>query len=88
MTHVPHELMEDFPGMGDRMHRLKMSDVHFARLCDEYHELNRAIHRAETNVEPTDDFHVAVMRKNRMLLKDKIAARMGEPDAAAAAAEG
>ena len=25
---------------------LKQSDAHFARLCEEYHAVNRAIHRA------------------------------------------
>ena len=35
-------------------------------------ELNRAVHRAETNIEPTDDFHMTEMRKERMALKDEI----------------
>ena len=73
MSHVPHELAEEFPNDVDRMHTLRESDAHFARLSDEYHDVNRAIHRAETNVEPTDDFHMTNMRKQRMLLKDEIA---------------
>jgi hypothetical protein len=73
MSHVPHELAEEFPEAHDRLHELKQSDQHFGRLADEYHEVNRAIHRAETDVEPTDDFHVAEMRKKRLLLKDEIA---------------
>ena len=51
---------------------LKSSDGHFARLFDEYHEVNRAVHRAETKVEPTDDMHLEEMRKSRMRLKDEI----------------
>ena len=73
MSHVPHELSEEFPHMQEEIHRLKSSDAHFSRLFDEYHEVNRAIHRAETNVEPTDDFHMLEMRKQRMRLKDEIA---------------
>ena len=74
MSHVPHELAEEFPHMQDEISELKAKDGHFSRLFDEYHTLNRAIHRAETNVEPTDDFHMLEMRKKRVQLKDEIAA--------------
>lgn len=76
MSHTPHELAEEFPDKVDRMHNLKESDAHFRKLFDEYHEVNRAIHRAETNVEPTDQFHEENMRKQRMRLKDEIAAAL------------
>ncbi|MEJ8561078.1 YdcH family protein [Yoonia sp. GPGPB17] len=76
MSHTPHELMEEFPDQVDVMHALKEKDAHFARLYDEYHEINRAIHRAETDIEPTDDLHMNEMRKQRMLLKDQIAAAL------------
>ncbi|MEM8549901.1 MAG: hypothetical protein AAGF10_03855 [Verrucomicrobiota bacterium] len=55
MSHTPHELAEDFPEHAERIHELKLSDPHFARLCAEYHEINRAIHRAETWVEPVEE---------------------------------
>ena len=70
MTHVPHELAEEFPHLQKEISDLKAKDSHFARLFDEYHTLNRAIHRAETNVEPTDDYHMLEMRKQRLKLKD------------------
>ncbi len=73
MSHVPHELAEDFPGYEDVLHKLKTNDAHFARLADEYHEVNRAVHRAETGVEPVDDFRMQEMRRARMVLKDEIA---------------
>jgi len=72
MSHTPHELHEEFPDKVDAMHSLKESDAHFAKLFDEYHTINRAIHRAETDVEPTDDLNMAQMRKERMNLKDTI----------------
>ena len=72
MSHVPHELAEEFPEHTDTMHRLKTEDAHFAKLFDAYHEVNRAIHRSETNIEPTDDAHMEDMRKQRMQLKDEI----------------
>ena len=76
MSHTPHELAEEFPDKVDRIHDLKESDAHFRKLFDTYHEINRAIHRAETNVEPTDQFHEEDMRKQRMRLKDEIAAAL------------
>ena len=72
MSHTPHELSEEFPDQIADMHALKGRDAHFARLYDEYHVVNRAIHRAETNLEPTDDLHMNDMRKQRMALKDQI----------------
>lgn len=72
MAHTPHELAEEFPEHTDKMHELKVSNAHFARLFDEYHDINRAIHRAETDIEPTDDFNMEDMRKQRMRLKDQI----------------
>ena len=72
MSHVPHELSEEFPEMVELMARLRQSDVHFAKLSDSYHTLNRAIHRGETDIEPTSDAHMTDMRKQRMALKDEI----------------
>lgn len=72
MSHTPHELAEEFPKEADRISTLKQTDHHFAKLVDEYHEVNRAVHRAETNVEPTDALHEEELRKIRMSLKDQI----------------
>ena len=73
MTHVPHELAEEFPESLARISELKQHDPHFGHLFEEYHAVNRAIHRAETDLEPTDDFHMQEMRKKRLTLKDQIA---------------
>ena len=72
MSHTPHELAEEFPDHITAMHALSQSDHHFAALADAYHEINRAIHRAETDVEPTDDAHMTELRRQRLHLKDQI----------------
>lgn len=72
MSHTPHELAEEFPEHVEQMSTLKQSDAHFANLFDNYHELNRTIHRAETNVEPMDGLAETDLRKQRALLKDQI----------------
>lgn len=72
MSHTPHELADDFPEMAEKITALKASDGHFAKLLDEYHEINRAVHRAETNLEPVSDMADEEMRKTRVALKDTL----------------
>ena len=76
MSHVPHELHEEFPQHVDVIHKLKQSNGHFTRLADRYHEVNRAIHRAEAEVEPTSDHVLETMKKQRLALKDEIASML------------
>ena len=77
MPHAPHELAEEFPDKTDRIHELKISDAHFQKLMDDYHNINAAIFRAESKIEPIDPMHETTMRKERMLLKDEIARIIG-----------
>ena len=72
MSHTPHELAEDFPEHAQRISALKQSDGHFARLFDKYHEINRTVHRAETNVEPLEELVEVELRKKRGALKDEL----------------
>lgn len=81
MSNTPHELAEDFPEQVEAIRALKEKNAHFAKLVDDYHEINRAVHRAETNVEPTDELHEHDMRKQRMHLKDQIAQMLAHPEA-------
>lgn len=76
MSHVPHALHEEFPELADKIHQMKTENAHFQKLFDEYHEVNRAVHRAETDVEPTDDQHMEEMRKKRLALKDELYAML------------
>lgn len=78
MSHTPHELAEEFPDQVDKIHELKTSNAHFAKLMDEYHELNRAVHRAETGIEPKEELAEVQMRKQRMHLKDEIASMLAK----------
>ncbi|MGH1415919.1 MAG: YdcH family protein [Pelagimonas sp.] len=72
MSHTPHELAEEFPEFVEKMSVLKQDDAHFAKLADEYHDVNREVHRAETNVEPMSEQAEAELRKKRAALKDEI----------------
>lgn len=73
MSHTPHELAAEFPGHVARMRDLKGTNAHFARLFDEYHDVNRAIHRAESRVDVVTEEHESALRRQRLALKDQIA---------------
>lgn len=76
MSHTPHELAEEFPDYIEKMRTLKETSPHFANLAERYHEINRAIHRYETRVEPVDERPEQGLRIQRMALKDEIAAML------------
>jgi uncharacterized protein len=65
MSHVPHDLAEEFPDATDILHRLKTSDTHFAGLAERYH-------RHDTGVEPASDEHVEGLKRQRLTLLDEI----------------
>jgi uncharacterized protein YdcH (DUF465 family) len=66
-------LHEEFPDKAEAIKTLKGASAHFARIADAYHELNRSIHRIETDVEPADDATLENLKKKRLSLKDEIA---------------
>jgi uncharacterized protein YdcH (DUF465 family) len=72
MTHTPHELHEEFPQDAAAIHALKQTNAHFARLAEEYHKVNRALHRAETRAEIVSPEAESELRHHRVFLKDEI----------------
>ncbi|MBE5074061.1 DUF465 domain-containing protein [Erythrobacteraceae bacterium E2-1 Yellow Sea] len=70
--HTPHELHDEFPDDGDLLHRLKMEDAHFQKLAEKYHEVNREIHRIESEVEAASDERAEDLKKQRLALVDEI----------------
>lgn len=72
MSHTPHELAADFPELAEKITELKQENAHFAKLAEEYHDINRAVHRAETNVEPMEALAETDLRKQRSGLKDEL----------------
>ena len=76
MSHVPHELAAEFPELKERIHDLKISDGHFLRLFDEYHVINRDVHRAEAAGVNITDEHYEELKRKRMKLKDELYAML------------
>lgn len=67
-----HDILHEFPEFKDKISALKTSNAHFRKLFDEYHELDHAVHRAETDAAPTTDAHLNELRLKRVHLKDQI----------------
>ncbi len=74
MSHVSHDLHAEFPDDGDILHDLKISDGHFRTLSDRYHEINKELHRIESEVEAASDERSENLKKQRLLILDEVAA--------------
>lgn len=72
MLNEKHDLVHELPEHRDTIHNLKMTDNHFAKLFDEYHEVDHEVHRIETNVETTSDEYLEEKKKQRLHLKDEL----------------
>ncbi len=72
MTLEKHDLHHEFPEFNDEIHHLKMNDNHFARLFNEYHEIDREVNRIEQGIENTSDDYLDTRKKQRLLLKDQL----------------
>jgi uncharacterized protein YdcH (DUF465 family) len=83
MAHTPHELGAVFRKDADILHNLKMSDAHFVRLSDNYHEVNREIHRIDSEVDAASDERKEMLKKERLALLDEITAIVNRARASA-----
>lgn len=67
-----HDLVHEIPESKAAIHHLKTNDHHFRNLFDEYHEVEREVHRFETGGENTSDDHLEDLKKQRLHLKDQL----------------
>ncbi len=72
MSHVLHDLHAEFPDEGDALHQLKVSNQHFRKVSDRYHDVNREIHRIESQVEAASDERVEDLKKQRLHMLDEV----------------
>jgi len=71
-----HDLHHEFPEFSDAIHKLKVSNHHFAKLFTEYHELTDRVEQLESQDVPVDDFTIEEMKKKRVKLKDELYAML------------
>lgn len=67
-----HDLIHEFPELKERIHELKVSDAHFRRLFDEYHELTREVEKMEDEVTPVASNIEEAAKVRRLRLKDEL----------------
>ena len=67
-----HDLLHEFPEHKDKIHELKMQNAHFAKLFDEYHDVDRELRRVQQEIETPSDQFVEDLKKKRLLLKDEL----------------
>jgi uncharacterized protein len=72
MTVEKHDLLHELPEYREQIHHLKMNNAHFARLFEEYHDLDHEVRRIETGVEATSDQYLEERKKTRLKLKDEM----------------
>lgn len=78
MSNTPHTLGEEFPGQLEAIHALKAVDPAFASLLDDYDTVNDQVHRAETRLDTVSEEAEAALRRQRLALKDAIAAALAK----------
>ncbi|QZD86833.1 YdcH family protein [Qipengyuania psychrotolerans] len=76
--HTPNELTTIFARDRELVTRLKQDNAHYARLADEYHEVNREVHRIEAEADAASDERVEALKKKRLGLLDEISAIVTE----------
>jgi len=72
MSFEKHDLVHEFPELRDRIHELKISDHHFAKLFAEYHEVDHEVLRLEQGSEVSSDQYLEDRKKVRLSLKDQL----------------
>lgn len=67
-----HDLIHELPEFREKIHEMKMSNNHFARLFDEYHEVDHEVRRIEQELETPTDEYTEELKKKRLHLKDAL----------------
>lgn len=67
-----HPLIAEFPELRNKIHEMKVSDHHFAKLFTEYHEVDHELHRIEQEIETPSDTYTEELKKKRLHLKDQL----------------
>jgi len=71
-----HDLLSELPEYKEQIHELKVSNAHFRKLFDEYHDLTKDVENMESEQKPvaTDVEEAAKVR--RLKLKDEMFAML------------
>ncbi len=72
MSLEKHDLVHEFPEYREKIHQLKITDHHFARLFAEYHDVDHEVFRLEQGAETASGEYLELRKKVRLQLKDQL----------------
>lgn len=67
-----HDLLSEFPDLKDKIHELKVNNEEFARLYEQYQQIDQEVYRIEEQFETPSDEYTEELKKKRVLLKDQL----------------
>ncbi|WP_298441393.1 DUF465 domain-containing protein [uncultured Ferrimonas sp.] len=67
-----HSLVNEFPHDKRLIEELNLTDNQFHKLFNDYHELDREVHRIEEGIEVSDDAYLENLKFRRVTLKDTL----------------
>jgi hypothetical protein len=67
-----HDLANEFPELKNKIHVLKTSNSHFAKLFEQYNSVTNEIENLEKSSQPTSDAVAEEAKKRRLHLKDEL----------------
>lgn len=67
-----HDLVHELPEHKETIHALKMSDKHFVKLSEQYHDLDNEVRKIEEGIEAASDEYTEELKKKRLNLKDQL----------------
>ena len=65
-------LIEEFPEFQDKIHDLKVANLHFSKLFEKYQAIDNEIYRIEEEIETPSDAYTENLKKQRLKLKDEL----------------
>ena len=76
MDLLNHDIAHEFPEYQEKIHSLKVSDAHFAKLFSEYDDENHAIKKYELGGGVISEEALDELKKKRLSTKDQIYQRL------------
>ena len=67
-----HDLIHELPEYRERIQELRAENQQFARLHDQYNELDQQILKMEEGYETPSDDYLEELKKKRLNLKDQL----------------
>lgn len=72
MLGEPHDLFHEFPELEGKIASLRANDAQFARMMDDYDNLDARVRSLEELGVPVADETIEDLKKERLLLKDRL----------------